>query len=456
MSEDRLATWRPFVERMRARGWSDERIRERLRASGMTEADATALLANDPVDAHAPADTPAAAPAVDVERLEVACRYVEQARERGTDETEIVEVLRVAGWEQHELAELSRSLDAPLGSPPERIREVIGDAAPPARSNEWNFWRVMRLIPPLLGIAFLAYNAGACLLCALFHRPLMVWGSADGFMVAPPGIDVGAEAVRPGSGIWWLILIIYGTPLLLIFLRAARQVRARQSEREAADRLAAQRPAPRPAPAATPRRSAESATAPELSPEPRRIPLVSPRLVRDAGFGLLCGLLLLGYAMFGDRGERAPEDWQSDIVTGLIYIFCSGMTWLGLRYALSTTIVLDRDAMRLERGKRTLWALARDEVAAWWRELGTQDELRAIVLYSTGGDLRRIKMGWLGWLGLPSTDYEHLLAELKRLPGVVEVPPVHLRDRLSTVHYVLIALLVAIVIAVIFVVATEP
>ena len=44
MSEDRVATWRPFVERMRGKGWSDQKITERLAGFGLSNADVTRLV----------------------------------------------------------------------------------------------------------------------------------------------------------------------------------------------------------------------------------------------------------------------------------------------------------------------------------------------------------------------------------------------------------------------------
>jgi len=44
MPEDRLALWRPLVERMRAEGWSDARMGQRLRGRGLRDEDITTLL----------------------------------------------------------------------------------------------------------------------------------------------------------------------------------------------------------------------------------------------------------------------------------------------------------------------------------------------------------------------------------------------------------------------------
>lgn len=49
-----VASWRPYVERLRGRGWSDERIRERLAGSAMSEAELEALLHPAPAAVDGP------------------------------------------------------------------------------------------------------------------------------------------------------------------------------------------------------------------------------------------------------------------------------------------------------------------------------------------------------------------------------------------------------------------
>jgi len=110
VSEDRLAIWRPCVKHLRRRGWGDERIRERLEAAGLTEAERTQLLGQATSRAAAPpsaADAGAGAhagPAVSQAWVRQGSAFVQELRAQGWDDEQIAGQLRVAGWAEAEIA----------------------------------------------------------------------------------------------------------------------------------------------------------------------------------------------------------------------------------------------------------------------------------------------------------------------------------------------------------------
>ncbi|MGD9498447.1 MAG: hypothetical protein AB7Y46_19290 [Armatimonadota bacterium] len=359
-------------------------------------------------------------------RLDVGRRYVMQARERGKDDAAIMEALRHAGWDPVELQALSRTLDPPLGGVARSGRGEVAaqmERTPDAAPEEgWTFPKAMRLIGVLLALGLLSYNVGACLLCALFHRPLMVWAGDGPPMVAVPGIDLGAEPVRPGSAMWWTVLLTYGFLFLLLGLRAARQVWTRQREdaksarrmRQEARRAAASAPPlpapPRPAPVAGVTGQAET----------KRIPLIDPKLMGLSRNGLLllgiAGLLML---MAVVEPEAGAEWWSSALYCG-IYGIGFGAVWLGFRHASATAVVFAAEELRLERGRRRLWAVAWAEVAGWYRELGGTGNLKAVAVRCRDGAIRRIDVGWIG---LSPEHYATLFAEMEARSGLAEAPP---------------------------------
>lgn len=303
---------------------------------------------------------------------------------------------------------------------------------------------IIRAVPWLLALAFLAWNVAGCLLSALSRGPLWVWRVAGLPVVAVPGIPVRAEAIRPGTETWWALLIIYGSalvPLALIvvlkvwFVRRERAVRLQQL-RHAARREALGAPVRRPPPL--------DASA------PARVHLVDVKVVRSLGsrcliaWGAVGGMVLLLALTGGD----AAESWAS-----VLYLAIYGVgfvaVWLGFRHAFGTVAVFTADGMRVERHGRQLWALPWSEVTGWWRELGGTGNLKAIAVRARGGTVRRINVGWIG---LMPEAYGALFAQLRARSGREESTPVQVeRDIRQLSNQVVIGLLALVVIVAVIV-----